>query len=123
MSNDTWKKRYSFRLTNGDKDICDFIQSSKETESETIRRLLKFALAQMEKEKRSQQENKLIYNILSELQGIKEQQTKNHQSLVEKIDKGMVIKDKKGEDEEQKKIDQSIENSIDSVLDMFGMTD
>ena len=55
MSKEHWKKRYSFRLTDDDKDIYDFIQSSKATESETIRKMLKFALRTINQEKARQQ--------------------------------------------------------------------
>lgn len=122
MSENNWKKRYTFRLTDEDKAIHDFIEKSKETNSETIRRLLKFALMQIELEKKKQVENKLFAKVLDEIQSLKEQQEKNHLDVMERINSGVEIKqDNEKKSVEQNKVDKSIENSMNSMLESFGM--
>src|SRR5690625_5472549 len=67
-NNNDWKKRYSFRLTEDDKDVFDFIESSQESNSETIRKLLKFAILHINTEIKHRKENERSEEHTSELQ-------------------------------------------------------
>lgn len=121
MSKDNWKKRYSFRLTEIDKDIYEYIQNSNESESETIRKLLQYALIQIEKEKRL--EKGINERILLELKNLREEQHKNHQILVERIKRGTIISPTHNSeiDVEKEKVNNVVKNSADSLLNSFGM--
>lgn len=124
MSKEHWKKRYSFRLTDDDKDIYDFIQSSKATESETIRKMLKFALRTINQEKAREQSQQEYKTIKRELELIREQQNKGFQEVLDRLNNGVILKDEEhSDDNERERVAKSVENSIDSMLDSFGLNE
>lgn len=125
MSNEYWKKRYSFRLTEDDKDIYDFIERSKESNSETIRKLLKFAIAQLHIEKKKREEEKFNAAILQKIEELTRQQKQHHLEIMDKLNNGIIVNDSNSnnDDEEQEKVNKSVENSFFSMLESFGMDD
>lgn len=125
MSNEKFKKRFSFRLTDQDKDIHDFVVSSKKSESETIRELLRFALDQIEVEKKRQAKQTLHNEIMNELKDIKAYQYQKLNEIVDKLDKGTYVNGANEEtlDQEQANVSKSVDNSIDLMLNSFGFHD
>lgn len=117
------KKRYQFRLTADDKDIFDFVSKSKGTESETIRKLLKFAVSEIEKERENRKHIDLLQNIISELHDIKIKQQDNHSKVMDRLDLGIVIENEKQDQlkNTEDEVTRSVENSIDSMIDSFGV--
>lgn len=113
-----WKKRYSFRLTDLDKDVYDFIQTSKESDSETIRRLLKFAIKYLNGEIYKPKENKKLIDLTTKIDDI--QQDIN---LIKQIlNEGVVYKNR--ENAENNNGDElNLDKSIDSMLNAFGFDD
>jgi RNA polymerase-interacting CarD/CdnL/TRCF family regulator len=125
MSQNVSKKRYSFRLSYNDQDIYDFIESSNINESETIRNLLRLAIQVIEKDKDKKEETKAYEKIKDELEKIKRQQDKAFQDILDKLNNGFVVKDAEHTDENDDKENKgrasdSLENSIESLLDSFG---
>lgn len=117
MSNNyDWKKRYSFRLTEDDKDVYDFIESSKESNSETIRKLLKFAILHINTEIKHRKENELLYEIIERLDGIE-----SKQAVVYDILRSGDFFTKKISTDDKEETTNSIEKSMDLMLDAFGL--
>lgn len=122
-----FKKRYSFRLSEEDREIYEFLETSKETNSETIRKLLKFALNQINQEKEKKRKQQEYVDLKNELKLIKEQQNEGFQEILDRLNNGIIVQNENQlddiEDEEKAKVEKSLENSIDSMLDSFGMFD
>lgn len=125
MEKEIGSKKYSFRLTNNDKEIYQFLESSKKTNSETIRELLRFAISKLKQMEREQKRNNIYLKLQNELVQIKELQEKHHAELIEKLNKGIIVSGSEEESESEcgNEVSESIENSIDSMLHMFGMDD
>lgn len=122
MSKVKINKRYTFRVTEKDEDIYNFIESSKQTSSETIRQLLKFALAQIKKEKEKQKIIQQHEQILNELKQLREQQNQGFQEIMNKLNSGLIVASHEVENNEEKElVEKSMENSIDSMLSSFGL--
>lgn len=122
MSKVKINKRYTFRVTEKDEDIYNFIESSKQTSSETIRQLLKFALAQIKKEKEKQKISQQYEQILNELKQLREQQNQGFQEIMNKLNSGLIAASHEAENSEEKElVEKSMENSIDSMLSSFGL--
>lgn len=117
--NNDWKKRYSFRLTEDDKDIYDFIESSKESNSETIRKLLKFAILHINTEMKHRKENELLYEIIERLNGIESKQV----DVYNMLKSGIFVTEETSDDDKEDEVNDSIEKSMDSMLDVFGCGD
>ena len=113
-----WKKRYTFRLTEADKDVHDFIESSNETDSETIRKLLKFAIKQIEIELNQRKENELLMSIDEKIDDLQKELTFIKKSLNE----GIEIKNNQQIDDGDVDEDK-LEKSMQSMLDAFGFSD
>src|SRR5690625_1871360 len=112
-----WKKRYSFRLTEDDKDIYDFIESSKESNSETIRKLLRFAILHINTEMKHRKENELLYEIMERLEGIESKQV----DVYNMLKSGASLTEEVSGDDKKDEMNDSIEKSMDSMLNAFGL--
>lgn len=125
MGKEINNKKYSFRLTNNDTEVYQFLESSKKTNSETIRELLRFAISKLKQMEREQKRNNIYLELQNELVQIKELQEKHHTELIEKLNKGIIVSGSEEESESEcgNEVSESIENSIDSMLHMFGMDD
>lgn len=122
-------KKYSFRLTSEDQDIYEFIELYKEKNidySETIRKLLKYAIVQINKEKEREQKENQYQEIKKELSLLKKQQEIYFNKIFDKLDNSVLIQGEISNDEinkEKEKVEKSIENSIDFMINSFGMFD
>src|SRR5690625_5129625 len=108
-----WKKRYTFRLTEADKDVHDFIESSNKTDSETIRKLLKFAIKQIETEVKQRKENNLLLGIDKKIDNLQRDLTFIKKSLNE----GITIKNNQQKDDSDVDEDK-LEKSMKSMLEI-----
>lgn len=67
-------------------------------------------------------ENKLFAKVLDEIHLLKEQQEKNHLDVIKRIKSGVEVKnDNETKNVEQNKVEKSVENSMNSMLESFGM--
>src|SRR5690625_98849 len=112
MSNNyDWKKRYSFRLTEDDKDVYDFIETSKESNSETIRKLLKFAILHINTEIKHRKENELLYEIIERLDGIESKQI----DVYDMLNSDVSVTEETSDDGKEDEVSDSVEKSMDSM--------
>lgn len=116
-NNNDWKKRYSFRLTKDDKEVYDFIESSQESNSETIRKLLKFAILYIDTEMKHRKENELLYEIIERLNGIESKQV----DVYNMLKSGVSVTKEISDDDKEDEVNDSIEKSMDSMLGAFGL--
>jgi len=85
-----WKKRYSFRLQEEDKEIYHLLQQVPDNKrSETIRQMLRFAYRTVLAGKKTQQD---IQGLVAEIKSLKVNQDLQHQELLKKIGNGVAIK-------------------------------
>lgn len=115
--NNYWKKRYSFRLTKDDKEVYDFLESSQESNSETIRKLLKFAILHINTEIKHRKENELLYEIIERLNGIESKQV----DVYNMLKSGISVTKETSYDAKEDEVNDSIEKSMDSMLGAFGL--
>ena len=113
-----WKKRYTFRLTEADKDVHDFIESSNETDSETIRKLLKFAIKQIEIELNQRKENELLMSIDEKIDDLQ----KEINFIKKSLNEGITLKNNQQIGDSDVDEDK-LEKSMQSMLDAFGFSD
>lgn len=116
-NNNDWKKRYSFRLIEGDKEVYEFIESSQESNSETIRKLLKFAILHINTEIKHRKENELLYEIIERLNGIESKQV----DVYNMLKSGIFVTEETSDDDKEDEVNNSIEKSINSMLGAFGL--
>lgn len=76
----SWKKRYSFRLKKGDQELHDLLEGLPDSKrSEAIRQMLLFACRSMTEEKQSKLDIERVHNQMQELQALV---AKQHQELM-----------------------------------------
>ncbi|OZU89027.1 hypothetical protein CIL03_08395 [Virgibacillus indicus] len=109
-----WKKRYSFRLTENDLELYNYLeQLPNNKRSETIRSLLKLAYKQIH-DGDIQQFHK---SLLNELATIKEMQL----NVLEKIEKGIVLDKRENGDREDEISERAVADTADAFLASFGV--
>lgn len=119
MEKKDWKRNFAFRLKENDEIISRFICSSKKSESDTIRELLRFAINEIN---RVRDERILVENfrqLESKLTELIQTQEKNHHEIMEFLKNNRIISDNEQNESNKDNTNSSMENSIDSVIDMF----
>lgn len=119
MEKKDWKRNFAFRLKEDDEIISRFICSSKKSESDTIRELLRFAINEIN---RVRDERILVENfrqLESKLTELIQTQEKNHHEIMEFLKNNRIISDNEQNESNKDNTNSSMENSIDSVIDMF----
>lgn len=119
MEKKDWKRNFAFRLKENDEIISRFICSSKKSESDTIRELLRFAINEIN---RVRDERILVENfrqLESKLTELIQTQEKNHREIMEFLKNNRIISDNEQNESNKDNTNSSMENSIDSVIDMF----
>lgn len=119
MEKKDWKRNFAFRLKENDEIISRFICSSKKSESDTIRELLRFAINEIN---RVRDERILVENfrqLESRLTELIQTQEKNHHEIMEFLKNNRIISDNEQNESNKDNTNSSMENSIDSVIDMF----
>lgn len=119
MEKKDWKRNFAFRLKEDDEIISRFICSSKKSESDTIRELLRFAINEINRvrDKRILAEN--FRQLESKLTELIQTQEKNHHEIMEFLKNNRIISDNEQNESNKDNTNSSMENSIDSVIDMF----
>lgn len=113
-----WNKRYSFRLTNGDREIYDFLeQVPNNKRSEVIRKMLKIAYRTMNEGKNYDEK---INKLYTELQIIKDLQQKNHEEMMSKLKSGISVGENKERNEDEIS-EKTISDSANEMLSAFGI--
>lgn len=119
MEKKDWKRNFAFRLKEDDEIISRFICSSKKSESDTIRELLRFAINEINRvrDERILAEN--FRQLESKLTELIQTQEKNHHEIMEFLKNNRIISDNEQNESNKDNTNSSMENSIDSVIDMF----
>ncbi len=119
MSN--WQKRYSFRLTEDEKEMFEFLEGVPSSRrSETIRKMLKYAYRHMNGEQEKQKE---FRNLFAEIESLKMVQKEQHEELLEKLSQGISVVDVQNVVKEKEKdiTEKAISNSANALLSSFGV--
>ncbi len=116
-----WKNRYTFRLTEGDEELNEFLNKVPNNKrSEVIRTLLRYAYQNLMKE---QKELKQLQELKLEIEKLGKVIEENHQQLLKKLESGVVMKSSSSdhENEEENKIsDDSVQDTAMSIIQTFG---
>lgn len=124
MEKKDWKRSFAFRLKDGDEMISHFITSSKKTESDTIRELLRFAINEIHRVRKERLLAENLNRLESKLVELMRIQQENHQEVMELLKNYQMTSDigyKEGKQEEN--ANNSMDSSIDSVIDIFNADD
>ncbi|MBM7716002.1 hypothetical protein MXL46_09300 [Heyndrickxia sporothermodurans] len=117
-----WKKRYSFRLTDGDEDLGQMLENVPDSKkSEMIRNMLKYAYRMMNEERK---EKKELDELKKALLDFKESYQLQHEELLKELRKGIKVAPGQYAREEVEQEDavseDAIRNSAQAFLTSFG---
>ncbi|WP_067729904.1 hypothetical protein [Oceanobacillus damuensis] len=113
---ETWKRRYSFRLTEDDIEINDFMeQIPARKRSETIRKMLTIAYRHMQAEMAEQRD---LQKVMAELTEMKEMQ----QQVMEMLERGVSPTSNKFPQEQEGAVSKdAVFDTAQSFLSSFGI--
>lgn len=112
-------KRYTFRLTDDDIEVYHYLESSNKPTSETIRELLRFAISM-----RKIGDKDAYFELKNELIQMKEILENLQLNLINKTNTEITVSDPTNLNNNNSVNEiLSIENSIDSMFDVFGIED
>lgn len=122
MASHQWEKRYSFRLTDGDEELNEFLSKVPNNKrSEVIRTLLRYAFRNLMKEQKEQKQLQELKLQIEQLSKIIEE---NHQQVMKKLESGIVMKNTSSSDqkekEEEKIPDNSVQDTAMAIFQTFG---
>jgi|SRR5699024_2593217 len=118
-----WKKRYSFRLQEEDKELANFLEQVPNTQtSKVIREMLRFAYKRMKQE---QAEQKQFEKLIKEIRSLRESQEKSTEIILEhlsNLDVPASLSNSNSEEQTEEQLeDEKVKETAQAILESFGV--
>lgn len=121
MTKNNWERRYSFRLTNGDEELNEFLTNMPNNKrSEVIRNLLRYAYRHLMKE---QHELKQLHELKAEIEKLNSLVDEHYKQILKKLEDGVIMKGSSTVEENKEDVvsDDAVAETAMGILSAFNI--